>query len=60
MEKIPFEPRYGIKPTLKNLKVFGCLCFSHIPQVKRYKLDEKAELGILIGYSLQSKAHRIF
>ena len=24
----PFESWYGVKPVLKNLKIFGCLCFS--------------------------------
>jgi len=56
----PFEAWHGYKPLLKNLKIFGCLCFSHIPQPKRDKLDKKAEPGIFIGYSLQSKAFRIF
>jgi len=56
----PFEAWHGFKPLLENLKIFGCLCFSHIPQPKRDKLDKKAEPGIFIGYSLQSKAFRIF
>ncbi|KAF7823103.1 Copia protein [Senna tora] len=51
---------YGHKPTLSNLKVFGCLCFSYVPQVKRDKLDKKSELGIFIGYSMHSKAYRIY
>ena len=29
-KKTPFEAWSGIKPTLKNLKVFSCLCFSYI------------------------------
>ena len=56
----PFEAWYGFKPKLMNLKVFGCLCFSYIPQVKRDKLDKKAEAGIFVGYSSTSKAYRIF
>ena len=30
-KKTPFEAWSTIKPTLKNLKVFCCLCFSYIP-----------------------------
>ncbi|KAL2345957.1 hypothetical protein Fmac_007242 [Flemingia macrophylla] len=56
----PFEAWYGFKPKLINLKVFGCLCFSYIPQIKRDKLDKKAEAGIFVGYSSTSKAYRIF
>ena len=27
----PFEAWYDFKPQLKNLKVFGCLCFTNVP-----------------------------
>ena len=30
-DQTPYEAWYGYKPTLKYLKVFGCLCFTHIP-----------------------------
>ena len=43
-----------------NLKTFGCLCFSYVPQVKRNKLDKKSEPGIFIGYSSTSKAYKIY
>ena len=42
------------------LKPFGCLCYSYIPQVKRDKLDKKAESGIFVGYCSSSKAYRIY
>lgn len=58
--KTPFEAWFGYKPDLQNLKIFGCLCFSYVPQVKRDKLDKKAEPGIFVGYSNTSKAYRIF
>ena len=57
---IPFEVWYGYKPSLKFLRVFGCLCFTYIPQVMRDKLDKKIESGIFIGYSPISKAYRVF
>ena len=43
-----------------NLRTFGCLCFSYVPQVKKNKLDEKSEPGIFIGYSSTSKAYKIY
>jgi hypothetical protein len=58
--KTPFEAWYGYKPLLKNIKIFGCLCFTYVPQIKRDKLDKKAEPGIFIGYSSTSKAYRVF
>lgn len=59
-KKTPFEAWHGYKPKLINLKTFGCLCFSYIPQVKRDKLDKKAEPGIFVGYSSTSKAYIIY
>ncbi|GFY89263.1 hypothetical protein Acr_06g0012030 [Actinidia rufa] len=59
-KKTPFETWYSYKPKLLNLKTFGCLCFSYIPQIKRDKLDKKAEPGIFVGYSLVSKAYKIY
>ncbi|WVZ15866.1 hypothetical protein V8G54_013432 [Vigna mungo] len=56
----PFEAWYGYKPSLKFLKVFGCLCFTHVPHSKRDKLDRRASPGIFIGYSTVSKAYKIF
>ena len=60
LNKLPFEALYGYKSKLLNLKTFGCLCFSYIPQVKRDKLNKKAEPGIFVGYSLVSKAYMIY
>lgn len=38
--KTPFEAWFDYKPDLRNLKTFGCLCFSYVPQVKRDKLNK--------------------
>ncbi|RVW82656.1 Retrovirus-related Pol polyprotein from transposon RE1 [Vitis vinifera] len=59
-KQTPFEAWFGYKSMLMNLKTFGCLCFSYVPQVKRDKLDKKSEPGIFIGYSSTSKAYRIY
>ena len=54
-DKTPFEVWYGYKPSLNFVKVFGSVCFVHIPQVKRDKLDKKAVPGIFVGYSSAPK-----
>ena len=59
-KKTPLEAWYGYKPKLFNLKIFGCLCFSYIHQVKRDKLDKKAEPEIFVSYSSTSKAYKIY
>ena len=56
----PFEAWYGYKPPMTFLKVFGCLCFTYVPQVKRDKLDKKVAAEIFIGYSTISKAYKVF
>ena len=55
-----FEVWYGYKPSLKFLRVFGCLCFTYIPQVEHDKLDKKSDVSIFVGYSTISKAYRVF
>jgi len=59
-DKTPFEAWYGYTPSLSFLKVFGCVCFAHVPQVKRDKLDKKAIPGIFVGYSSVSKAYKVY
>lgn len=36
-DETPFEAWNVYKPSLSFLKVFGCVCFAHVPHVKRNK-----------------------
>ena len=56
----PYEAWNGYNPSLNFLKIFGCLYFTHVPQSKRGKLDKRASPNIFIGYSVVSKAYKIF
>ncbi|KAL0382164.1 UNVERIFIED_CONTAM: Retrovirus-related Pol polyprotein from transposon TNT 1-94 [Sesamum calycinum] len=56
----PIEAWSGKKPSAKHLRVFGSICYVHIPTEKRHKLEEKTEKGIFLGYSTQSKGYRIY
>ena len=47
----PYERWYGRKPDLSHLKVFGCMAYAHIPDVKRTKLEKKAQKLRFVGYS---------
>ena len=38
------------KPSVSHFRIFGSLCFRHVPEQNRKKLDDKAEPMILIGY----------
>jgi Reverse transcriptase (RNA-dependent DNA polymerase)/Integrase core domain len=46
----PYELLFGKKPDISNLRPFGCEAYVHIPKVKRGKLDDTAEKGIMVGY----------
>ncbi|KAL0334102.1 UNVERIFIED_CONTAM: Retrovirus-related Pol polyprotein from transposon TNT 1-94 [Sesamum angustifolium] len=56
----PIEAWSGKKPSAKHLRVFGSICYVHIPIEKRHKLEEKTEKGIFLGYNTQSKGYRIY
>jgi len=56
----PHKAWYDYKPSLNFLKIFGCLCFTHVPQNKYDKLDKRAPSCFSIGYSIINKSYKIF
>lgn len=56
----PYQKWYHCKPDISNLRVFGSLAYSHVPDQLRQKLDDKAEVMTMVGYSLRSKAYRLY
>ena len=59
-EKTSFEAWYGFKSSISNLRIFDSVCHIHVPDVKRGKLDEKSEIGVLFGYSSNAEGYRIY
>jgi transposase InsO family protein len=57
-DKSPHEVWTQKKPLLKNLKVFGCHAYVHVPSEKRSKLDARSVLCRFLGYSDHEKAYR--
>ena len=55
-----FELWYGYKPNLEHLRIFGSPCYVLQPEIKRRKLDQKDEVGILIGYNTKSNDYKVF
>lgn len=49
-----------MKPSAKHLKIFGSICYVHVAAAKRSKLDDKAEMGIFLGYAASSKGYRVY
>lgn len=56
----PYQKWHHCKPDISNLRAFGSLAYSHVPDQLRQKLDDKAEVMMMVGYSLRSKAYRLF
>ncbi|KAI5314494.1 hypothetical protein L3X38_043670 [Prunus dulcis] len=46
----PFEVFSGRKPGVKHLRVFGSICFCHVPNQLMSKLEDAAVKCIFVGY----------
>lgn len=60
--KVLKEVWSGEKPSIANLKIFGCKAYSHIPKKRRRKLEPKSLKCVFIGgYILyNTKSRRVF
>ncbi|GJS13182.1 putative ribonuclease H-like domain-containing protein [Tanacetum coccineum] len=59
--KTPYELLHGRPPSISFMRLFGCLVTIHNtldPLGKKF--DGKADKGFLVGYSINSKAFRVF
>lgn len=54
----------GVKPSVGQFKVFGCICHVHVPEAKRTKLDDKSFSCVLccvpLGMSTESKGYQLY
>ncbi|KAL0359324.1 UNVERIFIED_CONTAM: Retrovirus-related Pol polyprotein from transposon TNT 1-94 [Sesamum angustifolium] len=57
-EKAPFEILYGVKPDVNYFRVFGSICYVHVPKNNRTKFDAKAKKCIFVGYDTCRKGWR--
>ena len=48
------------KPEVNHLRIFACPVYINIPKEKMIDLDPSGKKGILVGYSENSKAYRIY
>ncbi|PNX65799.1 cysteine-rich receptor-like protein kinase 25-like protein, partial [Trifolium pratense] len=56
----PEQAWRGTKPSVSFFKVFGCIGYVHVPDVKRKKLDAKGIKCVLLGVSEESKAYKLY
>ena len=58
--KTPYEFWFNKKPDVSHLRVFGCICYVHVPDERRKKLDPKSFRAIFIGYPDGTKGYKIY
>lgn len=59
-DNVPEGMWTGNIPSVKHLKVYGCLAYVHVPKQHRNKLDQRAKECILVGYSNRTKGYRLW
>ena len=59
-EKTPQEAWSGRKPGISHLKVFGSIAYTHVPDERRTKLDDKSEKYVFVGYDSSSKGYKLY
>ena len=60
MNKTPYELWKNKKPNISYFKAFKSKCFILNTKDNLGKFDAKSSVGIFLGYSLSSKAYRVF
>lgn len=59
-ETTPEEAWCRVKPSIRHLRVFGCIEYAHISDARRTKLEDKSHCCVLFGVSRESKAYRLY
>ena len=57
---LPYFRWWRRKPNLSNLRVFGTICYAHIPKEKRHKAEVRSSRCYLTGYSDKAKAWKLY
>nr|GEX50798.1 ribonuclease H-like domain-containing protein [Tanacetum cinerariifolium] len=57
--KSPFDLIFNMKPALKHMRVFGCLCFATVLN-GHDKFGSRAEKYVLVGYASFKKGYKLF
>ena len=55
--KSPIEATMKQKPDLEFMRVFGCICYAHVPKQRRFKLDDTAVKCRMLGYAEDQRAY---
>jgi hypothetical protein len=55
----PFKLRFGYKPSISHLMLFGCKCFV-LKHDNLDKFESRSSDGILLGYTPHDRSYRVF
>ena len=58
-ETTPYPATYKNKPDHLSLKIFGSICYAHVPKATRKKLDNTGIKCRFLGYSEDQKGYRL-
>ena len=47
---VPLEKGTRDRQSVIHLKVIGFICYKHVPNAKRRKLDDRSRVMLLVGY----------
>lgn len=56
----PIKAWTKVKPSIKYLKVFNCICYYYVSWDRRNKLDDNGTMGTFLGYVTYSKGYKIY
>lgn len=59
LHKTPYELRFGRRPKVSHLRVFGCKCFV-LKSGNLDKFESRSLDGIFLGYATHSRAYRVY
>ena len=58
-DRTPWELFFGKQPDVVNMRTFGTPAYALTPKELRRKLDDRSELGHIVGYPAHTKGYRI-
>lgn len=56
----PYELWKGKKPNVSHLRIFGSICYIYKDRDLVGKFDARSDIGTFLGYSLNSRAYRVY
>ncbi|KAH1095869.1 hypothetical protein GYH30_057311 [Glycine max] len=59
-DQTPQEAWSGVKSRVDHLRVFGSIAYARVPDQGRFKLDDRSEKHVFIGYDASSKGYKLY